>query len=254
MLPILNRLLGRKAVKHDSRTLKLAQYLTPQLPPPPPEKNWTDGVLDWGMMLNNQLGCCTIAGAAHAIQIWSRNATTEITVGDNDVLLAYQMWDGYNPSDPSTDCGGIELDVLNNWRKTGLAGHKLNAFASVNVFNITEVQQAITLFGGVYVGLALPLTANYQLNNNQIWDVDLTAGNDNNPGSWGGHCVFVCAYDAVGPICITWGKLQQMTWAFWNKYCDEAYALFGTDWINTGGSAPSGFSADQLASDLSQIR
>jgi len=27
-------------------------------------------------------------------------------------------------------------------------------------------------------------------------------------------------------VCITWGKKQQMTWRWFDKYCDEAYAIF----------------------------
>jgi hypothetical protein len=26
--------------------------------------------------------------------------------------------------------------------------------------------------------------------------------------------------------CVTWGRKQQMTWAWLEKYCDEAYAIF----------------------------
>ena len=32
-------------------------------------------------------------------------------------------------------------------------------------------------------------------------------------------------YTKLGPVCVTWGRKQQMTWAFFNKYCDEAYAI-----------------------------
>ena len=242
--------LGRKAVQHDSRTLKLSNYLTTALAPPPPAKDWTAGQSNWGVMLNNSLGDCTIAGAAHAIQVWSKNSLTESTVTDADVLAAYEAWDGYNPANPATDNGGIELNVLNNWRNLGLAGHKLTAFASVTPSNQTEVQQAINLFGGVYIGVSLPITAQSQ----NIWDVDLTRGVQSEPGSWGGHCVFVVAYDQTGLTCITWGTLKKMTWAFWHNYCDEAYALFGQDWVNAKSMAPSGFDAEQLLADLSAIR
>jgi hypothetical protein len=44
-----------------------------------------------------------------------------------------------------------------------------------------------------------------------------------------------------------------MTTAFWNAYCNEAYALFGESWINSLGQAPSGFDAAQLAADLAAI-
>jgi hypothetical protein len=43
--------------------------------------------------------------------------------------------------------------------------------------------------------------------------------------SWGGHYIFVPGYTPLGPVCITWGRKQQMTWKFFDKYCDEAYAI-----------------------------
>jgi hypothetical protein len=242
--------LGRKAIKTDTRTLQLARYMTTELPAPPAARDWTGGLKDWGMMLNDTLGDCTIAGCGHAIQVWTKNATNETTVNDNAVLTAYEQWDGYDPNDVTTDQGGVELDVLTNWRKSSLAGHTLTAFAAVNVKNLIEVRQAIELFGGIYIGLALPLTAQGQT----VWDVVSSAGDSKIAGSWGGHCVYVPAYDANGFTCITWGALQPMTKAFWNAYCDEAYALIGADWINEQGKSPSGFDSAQLAADLSEIQ
>src|ERR1017187_6786701 len=122
--------LGRKAIKTDTRTLQLGDYIAPTLPPPPPAVDWTKGKTDWGMMLNDTLGDCTIAGCGHAVQVWSlANVGLELTVADKDILKAYEVWDGYNPHDPSSDNGGIELDVLNRWQKSSLAGHALLAFA-----------------------------------------------------------------------------------------------------------------------------
>lgn len=240
--------LGRKAVKHDSRTLKLCRYLGPELPAPPARRDWIHIQDEFGMMMNDQLGDCIIAGAAHAVQVWSMNAAKETTVGDKDVVAAYQQWDGYDPADPSTDHGGVELDVLNNWRKDGLAGHELLAFASVNPHIWLEVQQAINLFGGIYIGVALPMTAQTQ----EVWDY--SSDGENTPGSWGGHCVFVTGYDQKEITCITWGKRKHMTLRFFQFYCDEAYALLGQDWIEASGEAPSGFNKDQLLADLALIR
>jgi hypothetical protein len=244
-----NMKLGRKAIKTDSRTLALGNYLKPTLPPPPPSKDWTNGILDWGVMLNDKLGDCTIAGVAHAIQVWSANLGKEVTVDDNTVLSYYENWDGYNPADPSTDQGGIELDVLNDWHKNGFGGHALLAFAAPKFSNLVQIRQSITLFGGVYIGLALPVTAQTQ----DVWDVVPKGGANAKKGSWGGHCVFVPKYDAHGFTCITWGGLKTMTVAFWKKYCDESYALLGQDWLNEKG-APSGFDQSQLQADLGAIK
>jgi hypothetical protein len=244
-----NMKLGRKAIKTDTRTLALGNYLKPSLPAPPPAKDWTCGITDWGVMLNDKLGDCTIAGVAHAIQVWSVCTGSEITALDSTVLTYYQNWDGYNPADPNTDNGGIELDVLNNWRKEGFDGHTLLAFADPKFSNLVEIRQSIALFGGVYIGLALPVTAQ----NQDVWDVVPKGGADARKGSWGGHCVFVPQYDEKSFTCITWGKPKTMTLAFWKKYCDEAHTLLGQNWLNEKG-APSGFEQAQLENDLHLIR
>jgi hypothetical protein len=241
--------LGRKAIKTDTRTLALANYLTPALPPPPPTADWTKGIASWGMMLNDKLGDCTIAGCGHAVQVWTANTGSEVTVPDSAVLAAYESWDGYNPADPSTDQGGIELDVLNDWQKNGFSGNALLAFADPKPATLVEVHQSIALFGGVYIGLALPITAQ----NQDVWDVVPHGGANAKKGSWGGHCVFVPKYDQNGFTCITWGQLKTMTLAFWKEYCDEAHALLSQDWLTAKG-APNGFNQAQLLADLKAIK
>ena len=51
------------------------------------------------------------------------------------------------------------------------------------------------------------------------------SGPGSSPGSWGGHYVYVTGYTPLGPTCVTWGRKQRMSWAFFGKYCDEAYAV-----------------------------
>jgi hypothetical protein len=240
--------LGRKAIKTDTRTLAFRDYLTPALPPPPPAADWTKGITSWGMMLNDTLGDCTIAGAAHAVQVWSANAGAMITIPDPTIQSFYEQWDGYVPGQPNTDSGGIELDVLNDWQKGGFAGNMLLAFADPKPASLVDIHQSIALFGGVYIGLSLPLTAQTQ----DVWDVEAKGGAKAKPGSWGGHCVFVPKYDQHGFTCITWGQLKTMTLAFWKKYCDEAHTLLSQNWISAKGS-PGGFDQAQLLADLKAI-
>jgi hypothetical protein len=81
---------------------------------------------------------------------------------------------------------------------------------------------------------------------------------DGAPGSWGGHAVFVVAYDGRGLTCISWGKLQRMSWNFWVAYCDESYGLLSKDWIERSGAksglAPSGLDVAALAADMNALR
>jgi hypothetical protein len=243
-----DRKLGRGPVKKDGRTLKLGKYLKTELPKPPETGDWTNGITDWGMMLNNVHQCCTIAAAAHAVQVWTEHTSGETTIPDSLVLKYYEEWDGYNPSAPNTDGGAAALNVLTAWQKSSFDSHKLIAYADLAFTNLEEVRQAIHLFGGVYIGLLLPTTAKTQ----QVWDVVPNGGDDAKPGSWGGHAVFVPKYDAETFTCISWGRLYPMTVAFWNTYVDEAHVLLSHNWIEAKGS-PSGFDLEQLKTDLGLI-
>jgi hypothetical protein len=74
---------------------------------------------------------------------------------------------------------------------------------------------------------------------------------DGEPGSWGGHAVPVVAFDRKGLWVVTWGELLHMTWAFWNVYVDEAYAIVAQDQMNGGGISPLGLDIDALERLLS---
>jgi hypothetical protein len=245
-----NKKLGRKAVVVDSRTLRLSKYFTAQLPPPPAAVDWSKGQTSWGELLNNSLGCCTCAAVGHAIQVWTVNATVEATVTDAEVMNIYEKWCGYNPSDPSTDAGGVELYVLGDWKSQGFAGTPLKAFAQVLPANQIHVEQAINLFIGLYIGMEIPAYIMPDDGNvPTFWDLDPTADNS----IIGGHAVFVTGYDAKGPKFISWGSNYQMSWQYWAKNVDEAYALISPAMFEASGDAPNGFSLDALETDLVNI-
>ena len=162
------QLLGKRAARKDPRNLMLASYAG-ALPPPPTAVDWTAGIAQWPVSLNDRLGCCTIAGAAHLVQGWTTKASPPgVVLADDVVLAAYEAVSGYDPATGQNDNGAVELDVLKYWRNNGLgaSGDKIAAFASVNVQDGTEIKNAIALFGGIYIGLALPLTAQSQ----GLWD------------------------------------------------------------------------------------
>ena len=240
--------LGKHAARHDPRTLKLLRYVRAQLPPPKPAVNWSKRVSRWGVMKNNTLGDCTCAAAGHLIRLWT--ASTK-TVRDEDIIEAYRALSGYQPGKPATDRGAVELDVLKYWRKTGIGGHRILAFVAVEPGEIDQIKTSIELFGGCYIGLELPLSAQKQ----RVWSVPPSGAKGKaKPGSWGGHAVPVVAYDARGLTVVTWGATKRMTWDFWRAYCDEAYALLSTYWIDAHcGVNPEGFALDQLKADLAAV-
>jgi hypothetical protein len=251
--------LGKQTARHDPRTLLLASYTT-ALPAPPATFNAAKAVKGaWGMMDNDQIGDCTCAAAGHLVMEWTATAQSAMqTPTDQDIVAAYSAITGYNPTTGANDNGAQELDVLNYWRQQGIGGHKIEAYMALEPSNHTHVMDAVWIFGGCYIGLALPKSAQAQTSNKKIWSVPPSGtGGDGAPGSWGGHAVPVVAYDSRSLTVVTWGALQTMTWGFWAAYCDEAYAILSTDFLeqkNGQTVAPNGFNMQQLQTDLADLK
>ena len=248
--------LGKSPARHDPRTLLFASYLTAGLPAPPATADLTTKVKAWGMMQNDQLGDCTCAAAGHLIMEWTANAGKKmVTPTDKQIVAAYSAITGYNPTTGANDNGAVEIDVLNFWRQSGIAGHKIGAYVALEPANHSHIMDSVYMFEGCYIGLQLPISAQDQVKNHQTWSVPPGgATGDGKPGSWGGHAVPVVAYDSRGVTVVTWGALQTMTWSFWETYCEEAYAILSNDYLNGKMQAPAGFSLAQLQADLADLK
>lgn len=250
--------LGKHAPKIDERTLRLAKYLSPALPAPPGIVDWTMGLKDWGAMKNDSLGDCTCAAVGHAIQLFTGNVGQMVTIPDSAVVAAYSAVSGYDPRTGRNDNGAVELDVLNYWTKTGVGGHKITAYASIEAngnLDLPTLQQAVYLFGAAYIGVALPQSAQGQ----DIWDVAGPLNRPNNaPGSWGGHAIIIVSgVDNGGKPqfqVVTWGGLMPVTSAFMEAYCDEAYAVLSPDWLDAGKAGPNCLDMATLQADLQAVK
>jgi hypothetical protein len=243
---------GKQARKVDARTVDIGHYFKKEmLPKPPATCDWAAKVTQpWGMMQNDVLRDCTSAAAAHQAVCWTANATgAVIDIPDDAVVDAYKAVAGYVPGDESTDNGAAELDMLNYWRKTGIGGHTIMAYATVEYSNHNVVKQCIYLFGGLYTGLLLPNSIFGQ----EIWDVPAGGPVDQGePGTYGSHAVVALAYDDIHITVISWGKAVKLTWAFWDTYCDEAYACLSADFLKKNRS-PEGVELQMLEKDLLNI-
>lgn len=243
--------LGKLPARHDPRTLRVANYLRPEaLPPVPTTIHLEHAVPSWPMYANDRYGCCVWADTGHEIELWTALAGHEISVTDANILKGYSDVTGFNPNDPSTDQGTVWLDALKYWRSTGVGGHRITGFASVDHTNHTLMRQALWLFEGVQLGIALPLSAQDQVG--KVWKC--TTGGGSAAGSWGGHAVPVVAVDRYHLWVVTWGALQQMTWGFANRYIDEAYcALSPESIVSATQKTPEGFDLKALNADLAQF-
>lgn len=243
--------LGKRAVRIDPRTFRLQKYLNTRLPVPPAEVSWVATVPNWPMYLNDRIGDCVIAAMAHMVNQWSWYARgDEAPISDQDVLTVYERVGGYVPGDASTDNGCDMLSALNDWRKNGIRGHKILGYAQVDQSNLTEVFQAIELFGSLFTGIQLPISAQDET----AWTVPNGGPVMNgSPGSWGGHAVPIDAASPKSRTCITWGSRLKMSPNFFRDYVDECYAVLSEDWIETSGLSPSQFNLAQLQVDLASL-
>jgi len=240
--------LGKAPAKADARNFKFAALLKKVPPRTPPQYDFD--VLHPGiptpMFANDVHGDCVIAARAHlTLRFEHIEQGSVLMISDNDVVKEYWKESG------GADDGLNMLDSLKAWRQTGwlAAGfpYKINAFAQITPTGHDEVQAAIYLLTAAYVGLALPKSAQAQIQTGQPWAV--ASGPADAPNSWGGHCVMIPGYNATGPVCVTWGRKQQMSWAFFDKYCDEAYAI-----VDDKDSATSKLDVSKLLEALHSLR
>jgi hypothetical protein len=211
--------LGRPYFHKDERTIKLSTILK-ALPPYPPTfdvDSQYPKLTDSNIYGNDKIGDCVIAGRAHMTLRWEEyQQKILIPITTQDVETEYFKETG------GGDTGLDMINSLNCWRQGWTAaGHvyDIYAYAEVNVQSQNEVRAAMYLLNGLYIGLKLPISAQTQ----EVWDI--ASGPTGVPGSWGGHCVYLVAYDADGLTCVTWGKRQKMTWNFLSYYCDQAFAV-----------------------------
>jgi hypothetical protein len=250
--------LGKLKPVIDRRTLYMPDFFTPALPPPPPSVDHSRSIADWGMMLNGPndygksvpadgIGDCVIAAKAHCLQslimsqILPAGKPGIIHPADIEILDYYEKWGGFDPDNPdATDNGMDMLTAAKLWRKEKFANYELLAFGGVDPRNMLHIKQAINLFGGVDVGLQMPVAWSRM----KIWDF---VKNDK-PGTWGGHDVWILDYTPQGVACITWGKLQMITWRGFQWVCDEAFAYVVPDWV-----PPVGFDRTKLLEALKVV-
>ena len=83
-----------------------------------------------------------------------------------------------------------------------------------------------------------------------VWDVDPKGDNT----IIGGHAVVLAGYNAAGARVLSWGNYYTMTWAFFEKFVDEAYALADPERVAATGKTPAGLSLQQLEQAMQALR
>lgn len=254
------RKLGRRPARHDPRTPRLMAALAGHLPEPPAACDHGAAFAAWPLWRNGDqlghhgqtvpgLGDCTAVAVASAIRVLTAGRGGEIALTDDQVVGIYRL-SGYDPADPATDRGAVELDVLNLWCDRGYdigrqAPDVLTGYGGVDPASSDCVRRAIAMLGGLYVGLELPDTA--------LSDADWVVPRRPCRVA-GGHAVFLHGYDPDWIYLNSWGRRRRMDWGFLHRFCDEAYGLLSRDWLGTHGTTPMRETFGAMADELRAAR
>jgi len=214
---------GKRPAKRDSRNLMFASIL--RAPPPLPAEYDFDvnhKGIPTPMFGNDHYGDCVTAGRAHqTLRFEKAEQNRLLKITDQDVLKEYFAETG------GGDSGLVVLDSLKEWRKHGwrAAGrrYRIKAFAQIDPGVHTQIKRAVYMDVGTGLGLELPDSALTQYFAGKPWEV--VRGKAGKPNPHNRHYVYMPGYTRHGPVCVTWGRKLQMSWAFLGKYCDEAYAI-----------------------------
>ena len=225
-------------------------YLTDPLPPGPaavPVPQAPPGVADpdpsfpWGMLANDRLGCCTFSGQVHL------RMANAVQAGIAEIFPnAQQTGDGYLAFNDGQDTGDDEATIQQTWNTVGLLGNKSVGYGQLRHSYLAELRSSIAQFGGVYLGADMPVPAQTQFGNGQPWALTHTADDENIEG---GHCFVAVGYDWQYLYVITWGRIQAVTWQWWEVYGTEAWVVLTSE----DAAAKAGVNLPRLQADLAKI-
>jgi hypothetical protein len=245
--------LGKGDAVHPVGLLDLMTYAPSGFPAAPATFGTLANLqaIAWGMDGNDTLGDCTIAGADHVIA--TENALLDTSDPRPELAVLEAQYKILSPNDQ----GCVIATVLQTWRSEGLFAmptgtNKITQYAPFNHRSKTEFEQVIAFTGNAYLGIACPQSAQQQFAK-QIQTGKLVPWTVV-PGSTiaGGHCIVAVGYTAEGLLCVTWGGVVLVTWAFVTKYCDEGWALL-TEELGEKGADTLGLDIAQLDADLDAL-
>lgn len=246
--------LGKTKARPEAVTFKLKNFIDKSVLPKPPKTFGHEKFIDtydWQMFANDEVGDCVLAGAAHETMLWNAEAGKTVNFTDKGVLSDYSAITGYDPNDPNTDQGTDMSAAASYRRKTGVVDadgvrHKIVAYLAIEPGNLTELYQALYLFGAVGVGIEFPASAMDQINAGKAWSVVSRSPLE------GGHYIAMVA-KRTRLECVTWGQIQPLTTGFYRKYNDESIAMISEEML-INRKSPEGFDYDGLVKCLNALK
>lgn len=211
-------------------------------PPKPPASSDRTGIIPpngWGVLGNDKLGNCVLAGEAH----WWM-ALSAVVDGSPIKIDEQSLVKLYLELSPG-DRGLVIADTLTREQRVGLLGEKIVGYVAIDK-KADLIKIAIHEFCGAKLGVMVPPSATKQFAAGKPW----TYVGDR--GTYA-HDIEAQAYDERYVYCVTWGKLIPVAWQWLAAYWSEGFARVSTRWIDARGVTPTGLDIRALLGALDAI-
>lgn len=231
--------LGRLAAVRPAALKDLSVYGAGPLPTPPAAVSVPTA--SYPIDGNATYGDCTIAGVAHLIAGWNAEVKETDPVPAEDAIVSE-----YFKLTGGEDTGLNEAEVLKTWQTLGLFGEQIAGYAPVNPKDTLALHQAVAFYGGAYLGIECPESAQTQFGEDKPWTYV-----EGSPVE-GGHCIVALGYTQTGLLCATWGGVVEVTAGFLAHFLDEAWVVLSRELVEAKGDAL-GLDLAALQSDLASV-
>lgn len=191
---------------------------------------------------NDVEGDCTLAGVDHLLRAWNAQYPLEQAriPSEAEIESTYRTLTG------GADSGLVEASLLRFWMLEGLFGTKIEGYAPIDPRNLLTIHQAIAFYGGAYLGILCPRSAQEQFANREPWTY---CGEETRDG----HCVLALGYDERGDLLVaTWGGIATLTAGFRAHYLEEAWCVLGPQLVAAKRDTL-GLDLDALKADLARV-
>lgn len=207
-----------------------------------PAKCPVPAVAGWQMLGNDTYGDCGVAGLEHGFMADAAIlALNESFPDDNDAVAYYlQYTDG-------DDSGVVLSEYLAYVRAHGFYSKTVKAYAPFPVHDIPVLHYAVWTYDFAYTGIKVTSGMMAANRNGQPWTLE-----DMQSEVVGGHCIPVVGYDSNYLYCVTWGKVQPITYGAWHFMSDEAWAVITGEFVAKNDDGR-GVNLAALEADLNKL-
>jgi hypothetical protein len=209
---------GRRPPK-NAPALRFASFLRSAVPSYPAAEDYLAKLTGWQLLGNDVAGDCNAVTWANMRRLVTATLTTEYYPTQAQVWKFYQTQNpGFDPAGTQSTNGPGSKDDQGMDIQTGLEylhatggpdGVQAVAFAKVDHTDMAQVKAALSIFGGLWLGIQVLDANQQQFAEGKTWtDV---------PGSAidGGHAILGGGYQPDVRF-ITWAKETQFGPSFWN--------------------------------------